>query len=162
MNATKGRDIYQYSFEDRKLTKYISTGFVEDDGQISPDGRWLAYRSNQNGKFEVYVQPFPLTGERYPISTTGGIEPQWSKDSKELFFLAGKTLSAADFRPDAKGSNPAGIPHRLFDVTINSFDIRNHYVPAPDGKKFLVITQQEQQGKSFEAIVNWPELLKGR
>jgi Tol biopolymer transport system component/predicted Ser/Thr protein kinase len=162
INGSKGRDIYQFSFADRKLTKYISTGFAEDDGQISPDGHWLAYRSNQDGKFEVYIQPFPFTGERYQVSTTGGTEPQWRNDTKELFFLAGKTLSAVAFRPDAKSSNPAGIPHPLFDVNIDPFDIRNHYVPAPNGKKFLVVTQQKQQGQSFDAIVNWPELLKGK
>ena len=162
VNGAKGRDIYRFSFDDRKLTKYISTGFSADDGQISPDGHWLAYRDNQNGKFEVYIQPFPFTGERYQISTAGGVEPQWRKDSRELFFLAGKTLNAVEIRPDAKSSNPAGMPHWLFDVDINAFDIRNHYVPAPDGRKFLVVTQQAQPGQSFDAIVNWPELLNGK
>jgi eukaryotic-like serine/threonine-protein kinase len=160
INGLKGRDIYQFSFEDRKLTKYISTGFVEDDAQISPDGHWLAYRSNQNGKYEVYVQPFPAT-ERPQVSTAGGVEPQWSRDGRELFFLVGKTLSAVDITSAGK-SVTMGKPHALFDVSINSYDMRNHYAVTPDGKKFLVITQQEQQGKSFDAIVNWPELLKGK
>ncbi|HEY3841185.1 MAG TPA: protein kinase [Bryobacteraceae bacterium] len=154
-------DIYQFSLEDRKLTKYISTPFVEDKAQLSPDGHWLAYRSGENGHVEIYLQPYPATGERWQVSTAGGDEPQWRGDGKELFFLAGDTLSAVDMKASGNSMN-IGVPRALFDVSIPPGNIRNHYVPAADGQKFLVVWQPEKQSAGFDAIVNWPELVKGK
>jgi Tol biopolymer transport system component/tRNA A-37 threonylcarbamoyl transferase component Bud32 len=160
-----GSDIYQFSLEDRKLTKYIATPFTEDKAQLSPDGHWLAYRSTENGKAEIYLQPYPATGERWQVSTAGGDEPQWRGDGKELFFLAGNTLSAVDIKADIRAAGDSvniGVPRALFEVSIPPGNLRNHYVAAADGQKFLVVWQPEKQASGFDAIVNWPELLKGK
>src|SRR5262245_26308050 len=92
-------DIYRLSLADRKFEKYISTPFSETQPQLSPDGRWLAYYSSESGRPEVYIQPYPATGERWKASTNGGIEPQWRHDGKELFFLVGNALTAVDIKP---------------------------------------------------------------
>jgi Tol biopolymer transport system component len=157
-------DIYQLSLEDRKLTKYIGTPFTEDKANLSPDGRWLAYRSLENGRAEIYLQPYPATGERWQASTAGGDEPEWRGDGKELFFLTGNTLSAVDIKVDSKAAAKSvniGVPRALFDVSIPPGNLRNHYVPTADGQKFLVVSQTEKQSASFDTIVNWPELVKG-
>ena len=157
--------IYGFSLQDRKLTKYISTTFTEDKAHLSPDGHWLAYRSLENSPPEIYLQPYPATGERWQVSTAGGDEPEWRADSKELFFLAGNTLSAVDIKADIKASGNLiniGVPRALFDVSVPPGNLRNYYVPTADGQKFLIVWAPEKQTIGFDAIVNWPELLKGK
>jgi dipeptidyl aminopeptidase/acylaminoacyl peptidase len=154
-------DIYQLSLDDRKVAKYISTPFDEDHAQLSPDGRWLAYHSLESSHEEVYLQPYPATGERWQVSTAGGTEPQWRGDGKELFFMAGNALTAVDIKVTGK-SVQIGIPHPLFEAKIPVISLRNRYVPTKDGQKFLVIWQQEQQATGFDTIVNWTELIKGK
>ena len=73
---------------DRKPFPYLQTGFDERHGRFSPDGRWVAYTSNESGREEVYVQSFPASGAGLQISTGGGMEPQWRKDGTELFYIS--------------------------------------------------------------------------
>ena len=81
-------DIWLLSMADRKPIPYLQTDFNELHGQVSPDGQWLAYTSDESGTWEVYVQSFPVLGHRRTISTNGGAQPRWRKDGKELFYLA--------------------------------------------------------------------------
>src|SRR5450755_695915 len=73
-------------FGDRKPFPYLQTDFSENDGKLSPNGQWLAYFSDETGRFEVYVQTFPTPGGKWQVSTNGGALPVWSRDGKELFF----------------------------------------------------------------------------
>src|SRR6202011_5468741 len=72
----------------RKLTPFAQTPFDETQGRFSPDGRWVAYVSNESGRNQVYAQTFPSTGAKYQISTMGGAVPQWKRDGKEIYYLA--------------------------------------------------------------------------
>src|SRR5262249_52876426 len=69
-------------FGDKKPFSFLKTPFDESDGQFSPDGKWIAYQSNESGRFEIYVQPFPGPGGKFQISTNGGAQPRWNKNGK--------------------------------------------------------------------------------
>ena len=143
---------------DRKPVPYLKTEFRTDQAQFSPNGRWVAYRSDESGKNEVYVQGFSLDPShprgKWQISTAGGEEPQWRRDGRELFYVAGNKLMAVDVKTDGQ-SFEAGIPKRLFDVRMPS-RVRNRYVVSKDGQRFLVNLPLEEASKApIEVLVNW-------
>src|SRR4030095_16327282 len=99
--ATTGQDLWvaaqpsEDASEDRKPFPYLQAEFDEKHGRFSPNGRWVAYTSNESGRDEVYVQSFPPSGTKFQISADGGSEPQWRKDGTELFYIAeDRTLMA--------------------------------------------------------------------
>jgi len=140
--------------------------YQENNGQISPDGRWLAYQSMESGRVEVYVRPFPdVDSGRWQVSTAGGRMPLWSRDGKELFFVASEVLmgvrvEAAD--RSWRNSTPSPVLQgQYFYPTGNnprSFDI------APDGRRFLMIKQAGADtaaaAPGFVVVQNWFEELK--
>jgi len=73
---------------DKKPFPFLKTSFEERDGQFSTDGKWIAYRSNESGRFEIYVQPFPGPGGKFQISSNGGAQPRWNKNGKEIFYVS--------------------------------------------------------------------------
>ena len=73
---------------DKKPVPFLKTPFEERDGQFSPDGKWVAYQSNESGRSEIYVQPFPGPGRKLQISSSGGAQPRWNKNSKEIFYVS--------------------------------------------------------------------------
>lgn len=96
---------------DRKPVPILMTPFTEGQGQLSPDGRWIAYRSSKSGRPEVYVQPFPPSGGKWQISTAGGHEPRWRRDGKELFYTLGQKILAVPVKTEG-ATFEAGIPSR--------------------------------------------------
>jgi Tol biopolymer transport system component len=143
---------------ERKAIPFLTSPFTEDMGQISPNGRWIAYRSNESGTSEVYVQSFtpedPAPRRKWRISTDGGMEPQWRRDGKELFYLRGGTLMAVDIKSDGREFE-AGLPNPLFDKMLPG-NARNRYVVSRDGQRFLVITPPEDQTNSdIHVVVGW-------
>jgi WD40-like Beta Propeller Repeat len=108
----------QWMTGDPKPIAVSNTPFEERSGQFSPDGRWVAYQSNETGRFEIYVQPFPGPGVRSQVSTAGGKDPRWQPDGKELFFIApdGK-LMAATIRTQTAAFE-AGSPAVLFQTRV--------------------------------------------
>jgi serine/threonine protein kinase len=150
---------------DRKPLPYLRTPFNEAQGQVSPDGRWMAYVSNKSGSNEVYVRPFPSGEGEQQISIKGGSEPTWRGDGKELFYLdANQDLMAVTIKT---GSSPdAGRPTRLFGTTmssgfINTAYTRNQYTVTADGQRFL-INQRVAAGPGLPitVVLNWPAALK--
>jgi Tol biopolymer transport system component len=143
-------------FGDRKPYGFIEAPFFELASQFSPDGRWVAYNSNESGRSEVYVVPFPGPGARVPISTAGGDNARWRRDGKEIFYLAGNTLMAAGVT--ANGSRfDVGAVQRLFDVpTVDGYW---PYDVSPDGQRFLVNTLDGEVAP-LTIVVNWPAGLK--
>ena len=147
---------------ERKPIPYLNSPFVEDMGRISPNGRWLAYRSNESGTMEVYVQTF-APGDSGPrgkwrISTDGGMEPQWRSDGKELFYLRGSTLMSVEVKTDGR-EFAAGLPKPMFDKMVTSSG-RNHYVVSRDGQRILMITPpEEQMNADVHVVLNWPSAL---
>lgn len=132
----------------------VQTAFSDSEPQLSPDGRWLAYMSNETGAREVYVQPFPTTGERWRISTAGGRQPLWRSDGKELFFVSDdRKFYAAEIRTTS--GFDFGAPQFLFDLPADVWNVRNSYVPSRDGQRFLVNTLIETATSPINVIVNW-------
>jgi Tol biopolymer transport system component len=143
-------------FGDRKPFPFIEEPFFELASQFSPDGRWVAYNSNESGRSEVYVVPFPGPGAKVRISTTGGDNARWRRDGKEIFYLERNTLMAAGVT--ASGSRvDVGAVQRLFDVP--TFDGYWPYDVSPDGQRFLVNTM-ESEVAPLTIVVNWPAELK--
>ena len=101
-------DLWALTVADRKPIPFLQTPFNEMHAQVSPDGRWVAYASDESGTWEVYVQTFPVPGAKRTISVGGGAEPQWRRDGRELYYLAPDgTLMAAVRRPAATSSTLA-------------------------------------------------------
>ena len=123
--------------------------------QISPDSRWIAYASTETGRNEIYVQPFPPTGKRWPVSNRGGRQPLWRADGKELFFVADdRKFYSVDVREKA-GEFDFGTPRFLFDMRANVFNSRNSYIPSRDGQRFLVNTILDSDSAPINVVTNW-------
>ena len=138
---------------DRKAFPYLQTQFNERDGAFSPDGRWVAYISNESGHDEIYVQAFPLSGAKFQISTGGGAEPTWRNDGTELFYVsADRNLMAV---PVISGATfEAGVPRSLFLVAANGGS--RHYAVTNDGQHFLVAASAgSEKTVPMTVVLNW-------
>ncbi|MBA2627204.1 MAG: PD40 domain-containing protein [Gemmatimonadales bacterium] len=130
----------------------VATAAEELAPEISPDGRWMVYTSNESGRRQVYVRPFPDAAEaRYQISTAGGHEPEWSRDGRELFFLDdAQRMIAVPVTPGPIFQT--GAPAVLFDASsFNTSVFHPQYAPTPDGRGFLM--QRQQAGTAFGIVV---------
>ena len=144
---------------ERKIQWLVQSEFIDGEANFSPDGRWLAYASNETGRWEVYVQPFPANGARWQVSTSGGRQPQWRRDGNELFYATDdRKLYAVDVR--AASSFQAGTPRLLFQLQANTLATRNSYVPSSDGRRFLVNALVEETPSPITVVLNWAEALK--
>jgi Tol biopolymer transport system component len=148
---------------------FQATTAAEGGARFSPDGRWVAYHSNEPGRSEVYIAPFPGPGQRVRVSVDGGLWPQWRRDQKELFYLAqgpnraatsdNKLMAAALSIHD--GRIDVGEVRPLFDAVIPSSGRGVPYVVTADGQRFLLNTLIEGlTAPSMELIVNWPAILR--
>jgi Tol biopolymer transport system component len=134
------------------------TRFRESEGQFSPDGGWVAYVSNESGRDEVYVTPFPGQSMRSQISTAGGRQPRWRRDGRELFYLAPDSRLMA-VAVTIRGSKvEAGAPEPLF--TVLSTGPGAAYAVSPDGQQFLVAAADASPAPALNVVVNWPGALK--
>ena len=138
----------------------VASKFTEMHPALSPDGRWLAYISDESGANEIYVRPFPETnGGRWQVSNGGGIAPVWSPDSKELYFIGGSVqLIAAELRTTT--AFEVVQLQTLFDVTGYNLDLfHQSFAVAPDGKSFLFARQRSSgvgSGRPTVILVrNW-------
>ena len=148
------RDIWALPLQgDRKPFVVVQTPFEERDARFSPDGRWIAYQSNETGRNEIFVQPFPGPGRSWQISTTGGTGAQWRGDGREIFYLApDNRLMAVPVTIDAKTSAAdAGNPVALFALRPGAT-----YTATPDGRRFLINTPTDAATASpITVVVNW-------
>ena len=152
-------DVWAMSIENRAPYSVITSPNDDRYATPSPDGRWLAYVSNESGTFEVYVQALPGPGFRRQVSSTGASQPQWSRDGKELFYMArNRTLMSVSFdsQPTAFVSSP---PQPLFATRTKLLEIQGtarSYGVAPDGRRFLVANAtQESQLAAITVVLNW-------
>jgi serine/threonine-protein kinase len=160
--------------KDSKTEPLIRTPFTELNAEISPDGRWLAYESDESGQREIYVRPFPnVSAGRWQVSGSGGTRPLWSRNGRELFYMttAGPeaTLMSAPIQPGATWS--AGTPTKLFSgrffFTETGIGEGRTYDVSPDGRRFLMIKEangsdQPATSASLIVVLNWLEELKQR
>jgi Tol biopolymer transport system component len=143
---------------DRKPYPFLQTEFNETHSQFSPDGRFIAYVSDESGRAEVYVQSFPASGGKWQISTNGGDQPQWRRDGKEIFYMAAdKTLMAVPI--ESRDSFELGSPVALFKTSVPAGSLtgdRNHFVVAADGQRFLIINLVDDGNKQpITFVANW-------
>ena len=154
---------------ERKARPFAATRFIQGSPKFSPDGRWIAYSSNESGRNEIYAQAYPGPGPKLQISIGGGTDPVWAGNGKEMFYRNGDNMMAVEVRlqpslapgkprvlwtgPYARGlssqCSPAGATNSNYDVT-------------PDGQRFLMI-QEEEDGliaTQINVVPNWPEELK--
>ena len=158
-------NLWLLPLDSRKPQRFAASKFGQLMAQFSPDGKWLAYASNESGRPEVYVQPVSGAKGKWQISNAGGAEPQWRGDGKELFYATPSSnaqIMAVDIA-EKDGALQPGIPHALFGaaVSITGPGQPDHrWVVSRDGKKFLAVTQVEHKINGFYVILNWPSLLK--
>jgi hypothetical protein len=145
---------------DQKPVKFLATPADEMHANFSPDGHLVAYTSNETGKFQVNVQTLPLSDKKWPVSINGGYEPRWRADSREIYYLSEdrKLMSVA------VGPGPTfGVPTPLFQTRVPPGISANrmHYVPARDGKRFLINSEgSDTPPVPITVVMNWAAGLK--
>jgi Tol biopolymer transport system component len=148
---------------DRIPFPVVRTPFLEDEGQFSPDGRWIAFRSNQSGRDEIYVQAFPGPAGSQLVSTHGGSQPRWRRDGKELFYVAtDETLMVVSIGQAAGQRLETSKPAPLFRTRLEAGDQpKQQYAVAPDGERFLMnVLAEEANVLPIILVQNWTAALK--
>ncbi len=148
----------------RNAQLFLRTPFNESVPKFSPDGRWLAYVSDESGRYEIYVQPYPGPGGKLQISTEGGTEPVWNRSRRELFYRNGGKMMAVDIATQPNFA--AGKPRMLFEGKYQpSPGTAPNYDVSPDGQRFLMLKPVEQAQSAptqINVVLNWFEELKRR
>ena len=148
---------------DRRPLPFLATEMVESMGRFAPNGRWIAYRSDESGRDEIYVRslsPDGLSaGGKWQVSTAGGLEPQWRHDGRELFYLSGSrtVLMSVDVKTDGPAFE-VGTPKPLFEVRLVTAPRRNRYVVSRDGQRFLTVARPEGAAP-MTVVLNWTAAL---
>jgi Tol biopolymer transport system component/tRNA A-37 threonylcarbamoyl transferase component Bud32 len=150
----------------RRATPFLESAFNKTQAQVSPDSRWIAYTSYESGGDEIYVQSFPVAGNKKQVSVGGGVQPRWRRDGKELFFLStdgrlmatpvksGTTLTFGEAKPLFK---TAVIPHGS-----QSIGLVTYYDVSPDGQRFLCVipSASDESFAPITVVLNWQAALK--
>ena len=157
-----GNDILAVSLAgDRKVTTLVATDHDELNAVLSPDNQWMAYQSDLSGRMEIYVRPFPnVEGGQTLISTSGGTEPLWAPDGREIFYRSAdnKLMSVA---VTGRRELVAEKSKLLFDMASYATFIGRNYDITPDGKRFVMVKAPPASAQSSLTIVlNWIEELK--
>ena len=166
LNAASGFDLYVLPLVgDRKPVVVANRTYDEENGQFSKDMRWIAYESNESGKFEVFVQPYPGGGAKWQISTNGGRAPRWRADGRELFYVTPDgTLMGVPLRVSADGSRiessiPVPLVRGQISVTSRTTATRGQYAASPDGQRFLLVVPLAEAPAPITVILNWAAAL---
>jgi serine/threonine-protein kinase len=160
-------DILLLDLRSRRVTPFLTSKAIEWDPTFSPDGRWLAYASDESGRFEVYVRPFPGPGGKWQISSEGGGEPLWARDGRQLLYrswdepVGGAIGWVVDVRAD--GGFSASKPHVLFETSGFQNGVPRCWDVSPDGQRFLMVKMEERKPAPLTEMVfveNWFEELR--
>jgi serine/threonine-protein kinase len=132
---------------------FLATPFNESEPAFSPDGRWLAYQSNETGRFEVYVRSFPGPGGRWQVSTAGGEMPTWSPKGKELLFRVDQQVMVAAYSVARDGSFTVSAPRRWSEVRLTDAGsgVRNFDI-HPDGQRVLALISPQGDAARSEVV----------
>ncbi len=140
---------------EHNMISVAATTATEANAVFSPDGRWLAYHSDESGRYEVYVVSFPQVGAKRQVSTNGGGLPVWAAAGNELFYRSRGNLMAA--RVSTEGTFSREVPRLLFEGPIAGYDV------APDGQRILItVPNPDAPAREIEVVVNWVEELKAK
>jgi len=160
-------DIHLLELGNESEPSYLlgAPSFDEFNPEVSPDDRWLAYESDESGRDEIYVRPFPdVSSGRWQISTAGGTRPLWSRDGRELFYLAAPGTVMAVPILDTTAGFSAGRPEMVIEGDYVAGAAGRTYDVSPDGRRFLMVKDVESDGDAPPAqiviVQNWHEELK--
>jgi Tol biopolymer transport system component len=154
-----GRDLWALPMTDgdHKPIEIVKTQFDELNGQFSPDGRWVAYETNESGPFQIVVQPFPVASSKSQVSISGGSQPRWSADGKELYFIApdGKMMAAQV--NVSGGTFTASTPVALFQASpvAGAGSNKQQYAVSRDGRFLINQSADSSAATPITLILNW-------
>ncbi len=162
-DAKTGLDVWvlpvSVAAEGRTPMPFLRSEFNETQAQFSPDGKWMAYVSDETGGPQIYVQSFPTLAGKWQISTDGGTQPRWRRDGTELFYLApDRKLMVVTVKTGDTFDREA--PRPLFQTALNFVDLRQTYAVSADGRRFLLNTPVDTASSPMTLVLNWPALLK--
>jgi serine/threonine-protein kinase len=148
---------------DRRPRALVESSYAEWNGEVSPNGRWLAYQSNESGRYEVYVRPFPdVEGDRWQVSTAGGTRPVWRRDGGELFYYFAGRVTAVPI--ESRSAFVPGTPTVLFEGDYAAPQIGRVFDVTADGQRFILIKDSEAVGgdeqRQVLAVLNWFQELQ--
>ena len=161
-----GWDLLLHHLTENRTEVLLRTPATERNAEISPDGRWIAYESDQTGRLEVYVRSFPdVSAGRWQVSTDGGMAPIWGREGRELFYVRQSAIVSVAL--ETNGSVKASAPEVLFDnqeyVLTRTWNWRAFDL-SPDGKRFLMVKRLADSDTAskpeIRVILNWTEELK--
>ena len=140
---------------ERKPYPFLSTPFNETQGVFSPDGKWVAYQSNESGRNEIYVRPFPGPGGQWQISTAGGTSPRWRADGKEMYYLAPDNKLTAVAAGAAGGTFVTGTPEVLFQTHPAPGAFKQQYDVSRDGRFLINTDLLDTTTEPIHLLLNW-------
>jgi Tol biopolymer transport system component len=145
-----------------KTSQLLKASASLKNGRFSPDGKWVAYASNESGRWEIYVTSFPEAHGKWQLSNGGGDQPKWRSDGKELFYMApdGKIMVTS---VNLGATFDAGTPTALFQANpreMNATSEQANYDVSKDGQRFLINTQLKAGTMSMSVVLNWTQKLK--
>ena len=159
-SSDTGGDIFALSLRgDPQPRPIVHTSGYDGGAQFSPDGRWMAYVTNESGQFEVYVRPYPGPDRRVQVSTHGGTHPKWNSNGKELFYRYGNKMMVVDVTtsPNLMLSQPRVLFEQRYAFgsapTIPNYDV------SQDGQRFVMVKDDSSSGR-LNIVLNWFEELK--
>jgi Tol biopolymer transport system component len=154
---TGGRAIYALPMPGGTPRLVVDTPIsIEDQTHLSPDGRWLAFNSDESGTWEVYVASFPDFSDKQQISVNGGMQPMWRRDGRELFYLSPQGHLMAVEVKTGSGAITTGVRRTLFRTNLNPSIQVGEYAVSPDGQRFLILDPVGNQSQSISLLFNWP------
>ncbi len=153
-------DIKTVTLDDEHIVEpLLETRFDERRAVVSPNGRWIAYMSNESGEYNVFVRPFPdVSGGHWPVSSDGGQSPKWARDGTALFYARGQALMRVEVEsePTFNFSAPELVLEGPYGLGSKSYDF------APDGERFLMNKRSTDATPEVHVVLNWFEELKAR
>ncbi len=161
LSPATGWDVASLSLATGQPRPLVATPAQESNAKLSPDGRWLAYVSNESGRVEVYVQGMAGGGAKWLVSRGGGIQPQWSADGRQLYYIAlDRRLMVVDVRAEGAVFTPSA-PVALMETRFTEWETSGgvSYVVAPDGSRVLVNTSTDT-GRPISLMQNWPARVR--
>ena len=145
---------------ERKPVSFVRTVGDERHGAFSPDGRWIVYESSESGRNEVYVSPFPATGAKWPVSTSGGDNPHWRRDGKEVFFLNGNALMRAEVTMSANRVTVGAVQPLFEELRFRRMGASNPFDVSADGQRFLFNISSQTGPDPLTLVINWTAGLR--
>jgi hypothetical protein len=152
-------DVAVYLKSDKRFVPVAQTRFDETGPRISPDGQWVAYLSNESGRFEVFVRASDGTGRKYPVTSEGGFGPMWAKDGRELLYGSPKGLMASTFT--AAPTPTIGPPELVVSSAKPELENIITALSAPDGQRLVVfVSKSPPPITEIKVVTNWTDRLR--